>query len=97
MVHGWGVHELAALAAIVRDIFLLVGFVFAGNQLLGAARSRTLNATSMLLDELARTDLRMARHSVLYDLGKPNDVATMNKKDRDLMAFIASTYDASVI
>jgi hypothetical protein len=93
LVHGWGLHEVAALAAIVRDIFLLVGFVFAGNQLLGAARSRTLNATAMLLDELARTDLRMARHSVLYDLEKPNDVATMNKKDRDLMAFIASTYD----
>jgi hypothetical protein len=47
----------------------------------------------MLLHELARTDLRTARHSVLYDLEKPKDVATMNKKDRDLMAFIASTYD----
>ncbi len=51
--HGWGVHELAALAAIVRDIFLLVGFAFAGNQLLEAGRARTLNATAMLLDELA--------------------------------------------
>jgi len=92
-IQGWGVHELAAVAGIVRDLFILVGFAVAGQQVLEAARSRTLNATSMLLEEIARTDLRMSRHAVIYDLKKPSNVAAMNKEDRELMTFVASTYD----
>jgi hypothetical protein len=92
-IHGWGVHELAAVASIVRDVFILVGLTVAGKQVVEAARSRTLNATSMLLEEIARTDLRMSRHAVIHDLKKTSNVAAMNKEDRELITFVASTYD----
>lgn len=86
-------HELAAIASIVRDIFILVGITVAGKQVVEATRSRTLNATSMLLEEIARTDLRMSRHVIIHDLKKTSNIAAMNKEDRELMTFVASTYD----
>ena len=92
-IPAWGVHEVAAVASIVRDVFILVGFAFAGRQVFEAAKSRTLNATSMLLEEMAKADLRMSRHVVIYDLKKPSNVAAMNKEDRELMTSVALTYD----
>lgn len=78
--NGWS--DLGAIAQVLTFIILLVALIYAKGQLSEAGRARKLQATRVLLDEIANEEVRKARSWVLDELPTP-DVLDLNKLSMD--------------
>ncbi len=86
--------EWAAFATVVQLIVVVIALLYARRQLREATRSRNLDATRQLLDEIGAPDLRKARTHVL-DRSEPisRDLSNVNEEELDLIRFVAVAYE----
>ncbi len=86
--------EWAAFATVVQLIVVVLALLYAKRQLREVMRSRNLDATKQLLNEIGAPDLRMARTYVL-DRSEPisRDLSNVSKEELDIIRSVAVAYD----
>ena len=85
--------EWAASVTIVQFIVVVIALLYARRQQREVMRSRNLNATKQMLDEIGNPTLRKARAYVLDHLELPDDLSSVREEDLDLIRSVAVAYD----